>query len=91
MDTHRMIDSMSALSDHTVSVSPKKSLKELNEERGERAAKVVEEGREEEGEQGGKVLRPALSVMDESSGQEEVRKRRKKKKMWKRATMEVSL
>ena len=68
-----------------------KSLKELNEERGERAAKVVEEGREEEGEQRGKVLRPALSVMDESSGQEEVRKRKKKKKKGKRATMEASL
>ena len=45
---------------------------------------------EEEGEQGGKVLRPALSVKDESSGQEEVRKRTKKKKKGKRVTMEAS-
>jgi hypothetical protein len=47
-----------------------KSLKEFNEDRGERAPKAVEEGKEEEGEQGGKVLRPALSVVDEGSGQE---------------------
>ena len=44
--------------------------------------------RESKGE---KVLRPAPSVMDESSGQEEVRKRKKKKKKGKRATMEASL